>query len=38
RVQLLQGEELVLANSELTKANIRNFKKMKNEESTFHLE
>ena len=29
RVQLLQGEELVLANSELTKTNIRNFKKMK---------
>jgi len=29
RVELLQGEELVLPNSELTKANVRNFKKMK---------
>ncbi len=28
RVQLLQGEELVLPNSELTKASVRNFKKM----------
>ena len=28
RVQLLQGEELVLPNSELTKSNVRNFKKM----------
>jgi small-conductance mechanosensitive channel len=28
RVLLLQGEELVLPNSELTKASIRNFKKM----------
>ena len=35
RVQLLQGEELVLANSELTKANIRNFKKMKKRRINF---
>jgi len=35
RVQLLQGEELVLANSELTKTNIRNFKKMKRRRISF---
>lgn len=35
RVQLLQGEELVLANSELTKTNIRNFKKMKKRRINF---
>ena len=35
RVQLLQGEELVLANSELTKASIRNFKKMKKRRISF---
>jgi len=35
RVQLLQGEELVLANSELTKTNIRNFKKMKKRRISF---
>jgi len=29
RVQLLQGEELVLSNKELTTASIRNFKKMR---------
>ena len=29
RVQLLQGEELVLANSVLTTTNVRNFKKMR---------
>jgi small-conductance mechanosensitive channel len=35
RVQLLQGEELVLANSELTKTSIRNFKKMKRRRINF---
>ena len=35
RVQLLQGEELVLPNSELTKSSIRNFKKMKRRRITF---
>ena len=35
RVKLLQGEELVLANSELTKTNIRNFKKMKRRRISF---
>lgn len=35
RVQLLQGEELVLANSELTKTSIRNFKKMKKRRISF---
>jgi small-conductance mechanosensitive channel len=35
RVELLQGEELVLANSELTKTNIRNFKKMKKRRISF---
>ena len=35
RVQLLQGEELVLANSELTKASVRNFKKMKKRRISF---
>jgi len=35
RVKLLQGEELVLANSELTKTNIRNFKKMKKRRIAF---
>ena len=35
RVQLLQGEELVLSNSELTKTNIRNFKKMKKRRINF---
>ena len=35
RVQLLQGEELVLANKELTTASIRNFKKMKRRRITF---
>jgi len=35
RVLLLQGEELVLANSELTKASVRNFKKMKKRRISF---
>jgi small-conductance mechanosensitive channel len=35
RVQLLQGEELVLPNSELTKASVRNFKKMKKRRINF---
>ena len=37
RVQLLQGEELVLANSELTKSSVRNFKKMKKRRIVFNL-
>jgi small-conductance mechanosensitive channel len=37
RVQLLQGEELVLANSELTTTSIRNFKKMKKRRITFSI-
>jgi small-conductance mechanosensitive channel len=35
RVQLLQGEELVLPNSELTKASVRNFKKMRKRRISF---
>jgi small-conductance mechanosensitive channel len=35
RVQLLQGEELVLSNKELTTASIRNFKKMKKRRISF---
>jgi len=35
RVQLLQGEELVLPNKELTSASIRNFKKMKRRRINF---
>ena len=35
RVQLLQGEELVLPNSELTKTSVRNFKKMKKRRINF---
>lgn len=35
RVQLLQGEELVLPNSELTKSSVRNFKKMKRRRINF---
>jgi len=35
RVQLLQGEELVLSNKELTTASIRNFKKMKRRRIAF---
>ncbi|RLI64103.1 MAG: mechanosensitive ion channel family protein [Candidatus Asgardarchaeum californiense] len=37
RVQLLQGEELVLSNRELTTANVRNFKKMKKRRVVFHF-
>ena len=35
RVQLLQGEELVLANSVLTTTNVRNFKKLKKRRASF---
>ncbi len=35
RVQLLQGEELVLSNKELTTASIRNFKKMRKRRISF---
>lgn len=35
RLQLLQGEELVLANSELTRSSVRNFKKMKKRRISF---
>lgn len=35
RVQLLQGEELVIANSVLTSTNVRNFKKMEKRRITF---
>jgi small-conductance mechanosensitive channel len=35
RVQLLQGEELVLANSVLTTTNVRNYKKMKKRRINF---
>lgn len=35
RVQLLQGEELVVANSVLTTTNVRNFKKMKQRRVNF---
>ncbi len=35
RLQLLQGEELILANKELTVASVRNFKKMKRRRITF---
>jgi len=35
RVQLLQGEELVLSNKELTTASIRNYKKMKKRRINF---
>jgi len=35
RVQLLQGEELVLSNKELTTASIRNFKKMRRRRISF---
>ena len=37
RVQLLQGEELVLANSVLTTSNVRNFKKMNKRRVGFHF-
>ena len=35
RIQLLQGEELVISNKELTTKSIRNFKKMKKRRITF---
>jgi len=35
RLQLLQGEELVLSNKELTTSSIRNFKKMRKRRITF---
>ncbi len=35
RVELLQGEELVLANKELTSASVRNFKKMNKRRISF---
>jgi len=35
RVQLLQGEELVLSNRELTSVSVRNFKKMKKRRISF---
>ena len=37
RVKLLQGEELVLSNRELTSASVRNFKKMKKRRIMFHF-
>ncbi len=37
RVQLLQGEELVLSNRELTSTSVRNFKKMKKRRISFHF-
>jgi small-conductance mechanosensitive channel len=37
RVKLLQGEELVLSNKELTTASIRNFKKMKKRRIAFEF-
>jgi len=37
RVQLLQGEELVLSNRELTNASVRNFKKMNKRRISFEF-
>jgi small-conductance mechanosensitive channel len=37
RVQLLQGEELVLSNRELTSTSVRNFKKMKKRRIVFQF-
>ena len=37
RLQLLQGEELVISNRELTTASVRNFKKMKKRRIVFAL-
>lgn len=37
RVKLLQGEELVLSNRELTTTSVRNFKKMKKRRIVFHF-
>lgn len=38
RIQLLQGEELVLSNQELTTAAVRNFKKLKKRRITFTVQ
>jgi small-conductance mechanosensitive channel len=38
RIQLLQGEELVLSNQELTTASVRNFKKLKKRRITFTVQ
>jgi small-conductance mechanosensitive channel len=37
RIQLLQGEELVLSNQELTSASVRNFKKLKKRRIAFDI-
>jgi small-conductance mechanosensitive channel len=37
RVQLLQGEELVVSNRELTSTSVRNFKKLKKRRIVFHF-
>ena len=37
RIQTLQGEELVVSNTELTSAHIRNFKKLKERRVLFHV-
>ena len=37
RVKLLQGEELILSNRELTTASIRNFKKLRKRRIAFHI-
>jgi len=37
RVKLLQGEELILSNRELTTTSVRNFKKLKKRRIVFHL-
>ncbi|MCW4003337.1 MAG: mechanosensitive ion channel family protein [Candidatus Bathyarchaeota archaeon] len=37
RIQLLQGEELVVPNKELTSTNVRNFKKLKRRRITFTI-
>jgi len=37
RVQLLQGEELVISNKELTSAQVRNFKKLEKRRVTFTI-
>ncbi len=38
RLQLLQGEELVISNKQLTTSTVRNFKKLKKRRVTFTLE
>ncbi len=37
RIQLLQGEELVVSNKELTSASIRNFRKLETRRITFNM-